>query len=132
MKSSNTMKQDSLTLKSRMLSFRYAFNGIGRFFREEPNARIHLAATAGVAVGIFYFHITGTELLALLIVTGAVWAAEIMNTAIEHLVDFVSPGFHPKAGLIKDLAAGAVLVTSITALSTGFIIFLPKILDHVI
>jgi diacylglycerol kinase len=132
MKSINTMKQGSLTIKSRVLSFRYAFKGVSRFFREEPNTRIHLAATAGVAAGIFYFHIAGAELLALLIVTGAVWAAEIMNTAIEHLVDFVSPGFHPKAGLIKDLAAGAVLVVSITALITGLIIFLPKILDHVI
>ena len=115
-----------------MLSFRYAAKGIGRFFREEANARIHLAATAAVIIGIFYFHITGAELFALLIVTGMVWAAEIMNTAIENLVDLVSPGFNPKAGLIKDLAAGAVLVTSITALITGLIIFLPKILTHVL
>jgi diacylglycerol kinase (ATP) len=126
------MKQGSLTIKSRILSFRYAAKGISQFFRKEVNARIHLAATIGVAVGIFYFHITGAELVALLIVTGMVWAAEIMNTAIEQLVDLVSPGFHPKAGLIKDLAAGAVLVLSITALITGLIIFLPKILNNVI
>lgn len=125
------MKQNSLTLKARLASFRFAFNGIRRFFREEANARIHLAATAGVVFGIFYFQVTGAELIALLIVTGLVWAAEIMNTAIEHLVDFISPGFHPKAGLIKDLAAGAVLVLSVTAFITGLIIFIPKILHHV-
>jgi diacylglycerol kinase len=126
------MKQDSLTIKSRLLSFRYAAKGIGQFFRNEVNARIHLAATVCVAIGIFYFHITGAELIALLIVTGMVWAAEIMNTAIEQLVDFISPGFHPKAGLIKDLASGAVLVLSITALITGLLIFLPKILNNVL
>ncbi|MBO9658929.1 MAG: diacylglycerol kinase family protein, partial [Chitinophagaceae bacterium] len=70
------------------------------------------------------------ELIALVIVTGLVWAAEIMNTAVEHLVDFVSPGFHQKAGLIKDLSAGAVLVLSVTALITGLIIFIPKIIHH--
>jgi diacylglycerol kinase (ATP) len=124
------MKQQSLTLRSSFNSFRFAANGILRFFRDEANARIHLAATVAVVFGIFYFHITGMELIALLIVTGLVWAAEIMNTAIEHLVDLVSPEFHPKAGLIKDLAAGAVLVLSVTALITGLIIFLPKIFSY--
>lgn len=126
------MKQNSLTLRSRLLSFRFAAKGIARFFKEEANARIHLAATVAVVAGICYYHITGMELIALLIVTGLVWAAEIMNTAIEHLVDFISPGYHPKAGLIKDLAAGAVLVLSVTALITGLVIFIPKILDHAV
>jgi len=126
------MKQSSLTIKSRALSICYAAKGIRQFFQKEANARIHLAATAAVLTGIFYFHINGAELLALVIVTGMVWGAEIMNTAIEYLVDLVHPGYHPRAGLIKDLAAGAVLVTSITALITGCIIFLPKILSHVI
>jgi len=121
-----------MTIRSRLLSFRFAAKGIGSFFKQEPNARIHLAATAAVAIGICYYHITGMELIALLIVTGLVWAAEIMNTAIEHLVDFVSPGFHAKAGLIKDLAAGAVLVLSVTALVTGLIIFIPKIFYHAV
>jgi diacylglycerol kinase (ATP) len=126
------MKQTSLTFRSRLASFRFAFNGIGRFFREEANARIHLAATITVIAGIIWFDISGTELIALVIVTGLVWAAEIMNTAVEQLVDFVSPGFHNKAGLIKDLSAGAVLILSITALATGLIIFIPKIFHHAV
>ncbi len=124
------MKQTSLTLRSRLSSFRFAAKGISRFFREEANARIHLAATITVTAGVIWFHVTGIELIALVIVTGLVWAAEIMNTAIEHMVDFVSPEFHPKAGLIKDLSAGAVLVLSVTALITGLIIFIPKIIHH--
>ncbi len=115
-----------------MSSFRFAAKGIFSFFREEANARIHLAATIAVIAGIIWFRITGAELIALVIVTGLVWAAEIMNTAIEHLVDLVSPCFHPKAGLIKDLSAGAVLVLSISALITGLIIFIPKILHHAV
>jgi diacylglycerol kinase len=85
-----------------------------------------------VVAGIFYYHITGMELIALTIVTSLVWAAEIMNTAIEHLVDLVSPGFHPGAGLIKDLAAAAVLVLSLAALITGLVIFIPKIFNHAV
>ncbi|MCG2617877.1 diacylglycerol kinase family protein [Terrimonas sp. NA20] len=126
------MKQTSLTLRSRMSSFRFAAKGICRFFHEEANAKIHLAATVVVIAGIIWFRITGAELIALVIVTGLVWAAEIMNTAVEHLVDLVSPGFHPKAGLIKDLSAGAVLVLSITALITGLFIFIPKIIHYAV
>ncbi|MET0463723.1 MAG: diacylglycerol kinase family protein [Chitinophagaceae bacterium] len=126
------MKQTSLTLRSRISSVSFAAKGISRFFHEEANAKIHLVATAVVIAGIIWFRITGAELIALVVVTGLVWAAEIMNTAIEHLVDLVSPGFHPKAGLIKDLSAGAVLVLSITALITGLIIFIPKIIHHAV
>lgn len=124
------MKSSPFTLRSRLLSFRFAAKGICTFFRQEHNARIHLAATVTLITGIVYFHISGLELVALLIVAGLVWAAEIMNTAVEQLVDWVSPGFHPKAGLIKDLASAAVLVLSVVALITGLIIFIPKITGH--
>ena len=115
------------TIRARLNSFGYAFRGLARFFQEELNARIHLLATLIVVIAALLLPVSRAEVVALVIVTGFVWAAEAFNTVIERLVDIVHPGWHPKAGYIKDLAAGAVLLASITALITGAIIFIPKI-----
>lgn len=115
------------TLRARLNSFGYALRGLARFLREEVNARVHLFATLTVAAAVILLPVTRLEILALVIVTGAVWAAEAFNTVIERLVDIVHPQWHPRAGYIKDLAAGAVLLVSLTALAVGAIIFIPKI-----
>lgn len=108
-------------------SFTFAFKGIYRFFRNENNARVHLLASV-LAIGAgFYFRLTSREWLWILLSIGLVWTAEAFNTAIEKLVDLVSPQFDPRAGEIKDLAAGAVLMTALFALIAGLIIFVPKI-----
>ncbi|MEI9946247.1 MAG: diacylglycerol kinase family protein [Chitinophagaceae bacterium] len=120
------MKSNSFSLKARSKSFRYAFNGIYKFLVQEPNALIHLSATIIVFLAALYFDISKTEAMALVIVTGLVWAAEIFNTAIERIMDFISPDYHPAVEVIKDMAAGAVLITAITAIVTGAIIFIPK------
>lgn len=112
---------------SRIQSIRYACNGIFKFFREEPNAWLHLGATILLFIAILYFRVSGNELLALLIVTGMVWVSEAFNTAVERIMDFLSPGRHPEAGAIKDISAGAVLLSAITAIITGGIVFIPKI-----
>lgn len=122
------MKLVNVFMKKRMRSFRYAFQGIFRFFREEHNALLHLMATATVVVLAIFFHVQGGELLALIIVTGIVWMAELFNTAIERLADLVSKEYHPGIGYLKDLAAAAVLIASVTAVITGIVIFLPKLL----
>jgi diacylglycerol kinase len=64
-----------------------------------------------------------TDWAILLLVIGMVWTAEIFNSAFERLVDMVSPDFNPKAGIIKDMAAGAVLVSAIVAVIVGVLIF---------
>jgi diacylglycerol kinase (ATP) len=125
MKSIQTLK--SLVPSSRLASIRYALHGIIRFFKEEPNAWIHLTATIILAFAISYFHVTGAELIALVIVTGMVWVSEAFNTVVERIMDFFYPDHHPKVGLIKDISAGAVLLSAITALITAAIIFIPKI-----
>lgn len=112
---------------SRLSSFRYAFRGILQLFFSEPHAWIHLAFTVLVSWLTVHFGLTGREMLALVIVIGLVWMAEAFNTAIERIVDFISPSYHREAGIIKDIAAGAVLIAAITAVITGAIIFLPKI-----
>jgi diacylglycerol kinase len=120
------MKTKSISPASRFNSFRFAFNGIATFFRQEPNARIHFIATILLAGAIIYFRITGNELIALVFVTGFVWVAETFNTVIEATMDFISPAYHPRVKFIKDMAAGAVLLAALTALITGAIVFIPK------
>jgi diacylglycerol kinase (ATP) len=67
------------------------------------------------------------EIIALVFAVGFVWVAEMFNTCIEHIMDFISTEKKPAIKFIKDLSAGAVLVAAITALITGSIIFIPKI-----
>jgi diacylglycerol kinase (ATP) len=115
------------SLRSRMASFRFALEGLRQFFREEPNAWVHLIATIGVFITACLVRVSWKEAAMLVLVTGMVWMAEVFNTAMENLVDLISPDWHRRAGLIKDLSAAAVLVAAVTALITGAIIFIPKI-----
>lgn len=80
-------------------------------------------------LGGFHFQITSTEWCIVLICFGLVLAAEAFNTAIERLVNLVSPDYHPIAGDVKDVAAGAVLICAIFAAIIGCIIFLPYLID---
>ena len=121
------MKQKTFSFQSRLNSFGFAFNGLFKFFREEPNAWIHLIATVAVITGAAYFKISAGELIALIIVMGFVWVAEIFNTVVERIMDFITTQRNPKVEFIKDLAAGAVLVSSIIAAITGAIVFIPKL-----
>jgi diacylglycerol kinase (ATP) len=115
------------SLRKRAGSFSYAFQGISNFFRTQHNAWIHLFFTAVVFAAAFYFHVSRMEILVLVVVTGLVWAAEIFNTAIEAIMDHLSPDQHPSVKVIKDLAAAAVLLSALTAVIAGLIIFIPKI-----
>ena len=121
------MKQQQFSLHSRLSSFGYAFNGLQAFFKQEPNARIHLVATLAATAAAIYFRVSVIELVALVIVTGMVWIAEIFNTAIERIMDFISREKNPNIQFIKDLAACGVLLSAITAMVTGAIIFIPKL-----
>ena len=120
------MKTKKFSFRERGGSFRFAINGIKAFFRQEHNAWIHLAATIAVFIAAWWLKLSRNEIISLVIVTGFVWGAEIFNTAIEKIMDFIAPDRHPEVKLIKDLAAGAVLVAALIALITGAIIFIPK------
>lgn len=121
------MKAKEFSFRRRAVSFRFAWIGARRFFRDEHNARIHLTASTVVAVASWVLGVSARELIVLVIVTGFVWAAEIFNTAIENIMDFIAPAYHPRVKLIKDLSAAAVLVAAATALATALFIFIPKI-----
>lgn len=112
-------------------SFVFAFNGVKLCWRTETNFKIHLFFTAlAVLLGI-NFHITNTEWQIIVVCTGLVLAMEMLNTAIEKLCDVVYPGRHVQIKQIKDMAAGAVLVSALASCVAGCIIFLPKIIAFI-
>ncbi len=116
------------SIADRLKSFGYAINGIRYSIRTQHNILIHIIlAIIAITLG-FLLKINSSEWIAIIIVIGLVISAEIFNTSIEELVNLVSPQKNKKAGIIKDLAAGAVLILAITAFITGLIIFLPKII----
>jgi diacylglycerol kinase len=112
-------------------SFRFAFQGIWQFFRQENNARVHLLATVLVIVAGWFFGLNRYDWLWITVAVALVWVSESMNTAIEKLVDMVSPGFDSRAGAVKDLAAGAVLLATLAAVIIGLIVFWPYVWDWV-
>jgi diacylglycerol kinase len=117
------------SLKARLRSFSYAFAGIFMVLKTQHNFWIHLVAAAIVIIAGFVFGLSQMEWAIITLTIGFVLSAEIMNSAIEYLVDFTSPQRNPKAGLIKDVAAASVLVSAIAATIVGLLIFIPKILQ---
>ena len=103
-----------------------AINGIYQAVKTELHIRYHLVAAVVVVVLGIVTPIRPIEWMIIAMLIGSVLAAELFNTAIEKLTDLVSPDKHPQAGLVKDLAAGAVLVIAIVAALVGAIIFIPK------
>ena len=112
-------------LKKRIKSFVYAFKGIASLLKKEHNAWIHCLAIVIVTSLGFYFNITSIEWCLVLLCFALVLSAEGFNTSIERLVNLVSPDYHPIAGDVKDVAAGAVLICAIAAAIIGCIIFIP-------
>lgn len=110
-------------------SFSYAIDGIRYTIKTQPNMRVHLGVgMIAVAAGIA-FRIASYEWLALVIVISFVFILEIINTAIETLVDLYTEEYHHLAKVAKDTAAGAVMVAAIMSVCVGLIIFLPKIMN---
>jgi diacylglycerol kinase len=103
-------------------ALRYALRGIG-FVLEERNGRLLGAATAIVLAAGAWLGLSRLEWCAALAAIALVWIAEMLNSGLERLTDLVSPEFHPLAGKAKDLAAGAVLVATLAAVSIGAAIF---------
>jgi diacylglycerol kinase len=115
-------------LKKRMKSLVYALQGIQFLFLSQFHAKIHLFFSIAVITAGWYFQVSLTEWLFLLLCIGSVWSLEALNTAIEQIVDFVSPEYHEKAKNAKDLAAGAVLIAAIISSIIGFSIFIPHLI----
>jgi len=105
---------------------RYALRGIG-FMLTERNCQVLAAATIAALAAGAYLRLSAGEWCAVVLAITATWVAEGLNTAIERLTDLVSPDYHPLAGRAKDIAAGAVLLAALGAISIGIIIFGPRL-----
>ena len=112
----------------RIRSFRYAGRGIGLMLKTQHNAWIHAVATVVVFIAGCLLGISRAEWCLVVLACAAVWTAEALNTAFEHLADSTAPEFHPLVGQAKDVAAGAVLVTAVAAVIVGFLVFGPYVL----
>ena len=111
----------------RIKTFVYAGRGILTTFRDEPNARIHAVVGLLVITAGWFFEISRWEWCALLLCIALVLAAEAFNTAVESIVDLVSPEQHRLAGRAKDTAAGAVLLLAMGAATVGLIVLGPYV-----
>jgi diacylglycerol kinase len=114
--------------ESLLHSFRYAFAGVMHALQTQRNMKTHAAITATVIIAGFVLRVSLTEWAILIVTIGLVWQAELMNTALEAIVDKASPELHPLARVAKDCAAGAVIISAITAVCVGLVVFVPKVM----
>ena len=112
-------------------SFFYAFQGIISAVRAERNLKIHVCMTVIVLLISLWLTLSAVEWLFILMAICGVIALELLNTAIERVVDLVTEEYHPLAKQAKDIAAGAVLVYAFLSVVIGLIIFLPKLVNMV-
>lgn len=109
-------------------SFKYAIEGIIYAFKTQANFRIHMGAAVIVNAAAYYFQLERWEWVSIWFCIMAVLSAEILNTAVEKLVDSIYKDIHPIAKQIKDLSAGFVLVCALVSIVIGLLIFVPKII----
>lgn len=117
-----------LSIKRLRKSFGYAFKGIDDVIKHEPNMKIHVVVAILVVIMAFILKVSIIEWIILVLLIGAVLAAETINTTIENLVDMYTKEYNEKAKIVKDTAAGTVLILAITSAIIGLIIFIPKII----
>jgi diacylglycerol kinase len=120
------MEQKSFSVKKMIKSFGFAVNGLRILIREEHNARIHLFVAGIVIIASVGFGISAFEWMVVILAIGFVLGAEIVNSAIENMADFISPEKDERIKTIKDLSAAGVLVSAVTAASIGLFVFFPK------
>ncbi len=108
-------------------TFSTAFSGIKYFFKTERNGKIQAGVSLITILSGLYLKLNAVEWIVIMLCIGSVLALEMINTALEHLCNLVHKDYHPSIKIIKDVAAGAVLIFSIISVVAGLIIFLPKL-----
>jgi len=114
-------------MKKFLYGFKYAWQGLKYAFSTQINFKFHSIAALIILAFGWFFNLNLTEWLWISVAVILVIVAELFNTALEVLVDLVSPGYNIKAGIIKDLSSAAVLLTAVLSAIIGLFIFLPKI-----
>ncbi len=129
MNNAPTQRNDDTSFISKEVqSFGYAFKGLQQVVRHEKHIQFHFLTAVAVVLAGWFFGLSALEWCLVVLAIGLVISAEMLNSAIEHLTNLVSPQYHPVAGMVKDIAAGAVLVASMTSAVIGLIVFLPKLM----
>jgi len=122
----NSRKTDGSFIVKRFNSFKFASKGFLTMVREEANFRIQLIILIIIISLGFLFKISSHEWIHIVLASGFVIMAEILNSAVERISDFLSPEFNEEIGTIKDICAAAVLVAAGISVVVGLIIFIPK------
>ena len=122
-------RREPFSPRARARSFVYAFRGLRQFFSTEHNAWIHLTAAAGALVLSILLKISAIQWVGVLFAIGAVLTAEAFNTCVEKMMDKLIPETSETVRYVKDLAAGAVLVSAVVAAAIGGLIFIPLIIQ---
>lgn len=112
---------------ARARSLRHAARGLVCALREEHNARLHLVAAGLVTALGLSLHFTAAEWARIVFAVALVFIAELLNTALEHLCDVISPGPNAAIGKAKDIAAGAVLIAALAACAVLATMLLPRL-----
>jgi diacylglycerol kinase (ATP) len=112
---------------SLLVSFNYAIEGVIHVLRRERNMRVHFLLATVVLVLAFAYDVTKVELMVLLVAIAFVLFAEMVNTAIEEMIDVGTAQYDPRAKIAKDVAAGAVLIASVVAATVGYLVFVDRI-----
>ncbi len=115
--------------KTLMFSFKYACQGIIYAFRNNQNLQIHSLAGIVVVLMSILFHVSPFEMGILGVMILLVISTEMINTAIEQMVDLITQEHRQEAKIAKDVAAGMVLLTAIGSVIVGVLIFLPHIIE---
>ena len=116
------------SISDRLQSFIFAFRGLGCVIRCQHNFIIHLVIAFIVVIAGLTCRLNAAEWCLIIFCISLVFSLEVINTAIEKLVDFISPGYQEQAGMVKDIAAAAVLIAALGSVIIGSIIFIPKLL----
>lgn len=115
--------------RSVVKSFSYAARGLRYALRGEQNFQLEMLAAAVAIFGMYVFDVSSGERVALVLCIAVVLSLELVNTAVERMMDMLKPRVHPYVRVIKDVMAAAVLIASLGALAVGLIIFLPRVLE---
>jgi diacylglycerol kinase (ATP) len=123
------MKSNKFSLKSRIVSFRFALKGLRSLLKYEHNSRIHLmAAIVTITLGAL-LKLSSSEWSLLIIVIGVVFITELLNSSLESLADHIDPEWNEVIMRAKDFSAAAVLISAIISAVVGGLIFIPKLLN---
>lgn len=118
--------------KNLIESFKNAFQGVWYTFVKEKNMKIHLAAAAFVILLALWLKVSKIELTIICLTIAVVICFELINTAMEVMVDIIVDVYHPRAKIIKDVSAGAVFVSAFFSIVIGCIILYDKLIHKLL